>query len=342
MRAALLSGAHHFTLGGSGQPGPTQPGAPAIPDGVYPMGYQGYVKGALQPLVDLNRDWNFSTDGFDLSGFRIHGKVVWPAASGTGATVGGDGFEIVGAPGAGTSGILLDCNTHFTQTFPTFQHFSINPTVPVVSANGIMGNEFTIFDADIQGVGGDPISPNNLSNGKRPLNINADWFYCHDYVYYLTDGGSHVDGTHNDDAQIVGGTSAFFTRGYMTGCAHPTKGDGAHLRTIGRSAGPYANVPCPDGQGNSCIQITQDVDHVSCSFDRCRFGGGLYATVNLASNGNAAQLGPIYITNSLFDGNSIGGNDIGGDNDSTPGTNLVQSGNKHIDGTAIKVTRVVA
>lgn len=338
MHAALLGTVH---LAAAGQPGPGQPGAPAIPDGVYPMGFQGYVKGTKQSLVDLNRDWNFSTDGFDLSGFRIHGKVVWPAASGTG-TPGGDGFEIIGADTGTSANALLDCNTHFTQTFPTFKNFTILPTVPTVSTNGFMGNEATLFNFDISGMGGDTLSPNNL-NGLHPLNLSADWGVCHDLVYYVNDGGSHADGTHNDDCQVPGGTIATFTRIYMTGITHPTKGDGAYLRTHGPNGGTDANVPRPKGQQNSAIQITQNVSHVgTITYDRCRFGGGLYATINLASNGNAAQLGPIYVTNSLFDGNSIDGNDIGGDNSSSPGTNLVQSGNTRIDGKALVVSRVVA
>lgn len=328
--------------GGGGQPGPNSQGAPDIPDGVWPMGYQGYVKGQRQDLVDYNGDWNFANDGYDLSGRRIKGKVVWPAASGTGALVGGDGFAIVGAAGGTSANALLDCNTHFTQTFPTFQNFTILPTVPVVSTNGFMGNEATLFNVDISGVGGDPFSPNNLNNGGRPLNINLDWFYFHDYVYYLNDGGSHTDGTHNDDCQCPGGTnSTLWTRGYMTGCSDATKGDGAYLRSHGTNAGTYANVPRPLGQGNSAIQLTQDVSHVDIGFDRCRFGGGGYATVNVTGKGNAANLN-IAITNSLFDGNSLSGNDIGGDNIGSPGTTLVQSGNLRTNGHPITITRVAA
>lgn len=330
------------TIAFGGQPGPNSPGAPSIPDGVWPMGFQGYSKGIPVTLQDVHSDWDFATMGYDLSGKRIHGIVNWPAASGTGTLVGGDGFEIIGSDTGSSASAYLNCNTHFTQTFPTFSNFTILPTVPTVSTNGFMGNEATLFNVDISGVGGDPFSPNDLSNGKRPLNINLDWFYFHDYVYYLNDGGSHPDGTHNDDTQCPGGTNATpWTRGYSTGCAHPTKGDGAYLRTHGRNAGTYANVPCPDGQGNSGVQITQNVDHVNIAYDRCRFGGGLYATINLASNGSTTQLN-FAVTNSLFDGNSISGNDIGGDNSTSPGTKLVQSGNLRTNGHAITVTRVVA
>lgn len=327
--------------GGGGQPGPNSQGAPAIPDGVWPMGYQGYVKGVQQALVDYNGDWNFANDGYDLSGRRIKGKVVWPAASGTGALVGGDGFEIVGAAGGTSASALLDCNTHFTQTFPTFSNFTILPTTPTVSTNGFMGNEATLFNFDISGIGGDPYSPNDLSNGKRALNLNVDWGYCHDYVYYLNDGGSHVDGTHNDGCQCPGGTNATpWTRVYFTGCCDATKGDGAYLRSHGRNAGTFANIPCPDGQANSAVQLTQNVDLTNVWFDKCRFGGGAYATVNLTGNGGGSNL-VVKVTNSLFDGNNLSGNDIGGDNLSTPGTTLTQSGNLRTNGSAIHVTRVV-
>lgn len=325
----------------TGQPGPNSQGAPAIPDGIWPMGYQGYVKGVKQSLTVLNRDWNFGTDGFDLSGFDIRGKVVWPAASGT-SSPGGDGFIIRGAAGGSSGPALLECNTHFTQTFPTFQNFTILPTTPTVSLNGFMGNEATLFNFDISGVGGDPFSPNNLSNGGRPLNLNVDWGICHDYVYYLNDGGSHVDGTHNDGCQCPGGTNATpWTRVYFTGCCDPTKGDGAYLRSHGRNAGTFANIPCPDGQANSSVQLTQNVSHVAVTFDRCRFGGGAYATVNLTGNGGGATNLVVSVTNSLFDGNNLSGNDIGGDNSSSPGTTLTQSGNLRTNGHAITVTRVV-
>lgn len=328
MHAALLSGARRRTA----------PAAPAIPDGIYPMGSQGTADGTLPiPLTDLHRDWNFATDGLDLSGFRIHGRVVCRLNN-----IVGNRFEIIGADDGSSASPLLDFNTHFTGTPPNLKHFTINPTVPTVSANGWMGDEATLYDFDISGVGGDSLSPHNLSNGGRPLNLNADWGFLHDLVWYKTDGGSHVDGTHNDNAQIPGGTIATFTRIYFTGITHPTKGDGAYLRTNGAIAGPTANIPRPLGQQNSAIQITQNVSHVgNITFDRCRFGGGVYASINLAGNGSTTQLGPIYVTNSLFDGNALDGNDIGGDNTSSPGINLVQSGNKRIDGSAIKVTRVV-
>lgn len=299
---------------------------PAIPDGKYPMGFQGLVKGQPATLKDCG-DWNFATMGYDLSGYRIHGKVVCRANN-----IVGDGFEIVGADSGTTANALLDFNTHFTGAQPNLKHFTIKPTVPIVSVNAWMGDEATLFDFDISGVGGDGLSPNNLSNGKLPLNMKADWGYVHDLVYYKKDS-SHADGTHNDGCQIPGGSNASFTRIYFTGISHPTLGDGKFLRTNGPGTAALPG-PRPLGQINSSVMVTQDVSHVGgITFDHCRFGGGWYTTINLDSKGNSAALGPITITNSLFDGNSFYGLDIA----ASPGTILNQSGNKRIDGSAIKV-----
>lgn len=309
--------------GGGGQPGPNSPGAPTIPDGVWPMGYAGYVKGVRQDLVDLNRDWNFATDGLDLSGFRIKGKVVCRS---NGIT--GDGFEIVGADAGTSANALLDCNTHFTGAKPNLKNFTILPTTPVVSTNGFMGGEATLFNFDISGVS-DALSPNNLNTGL-PLNLNCDWGYCHDQVYYYPDS-SHSNGSHNDGAQIVGGTSATFSRIYMTGITDATKGQGAFLRSTGP---PDGLGPRPLGQQNSSIQFTQNVSHVGdITFNQCRFGGGWIATIN-CSAGSGSTLGPITVSNSLFDGNNLLHNDI---IYNPSNTTLVLSGNQLTKGGSIHV-----
>jgi hypothetical protein len=309
--------------GGGGQPGPNSPGAPAIPDGVWPMGYQGYVKGVRQDLVDLNRDWNFTTDGLDLSGFRIHGKVVCRS---NGIT--GDGFEIVGAPGGTTANALLDCNTHFTGTPPTFSNFTINPDVPVKGTNGFMGDEATLFNFDIGYVGGDALSPNNLDNGLRPLNFSADWGYCHDLVYYLID---QANGTHNDGCQVPGGTNITLTRIRMTGITSPTLGDGAALRTVGPNDG---SGPRTLGQQNSSVITTQNVSHVGAmTIDSCHIGGGWFGTINLQSVGSSTQLGPIIVTNNIFDGNDWDGYDLIIHSNS----DVTQSGNTRVDGKPLSI-----
>jgi len=296
---------------------------PTIPDGVYPMGFQGLVKGVPANLRDLGRSWNFNTDGLDLSGWRIHGMVgCAPNTVGINGIT-GDGFEIVGADNGTSANGYIDTNGHFTGAKPNFQHFTIQPNVPVKGTNGISGAEFGIYDFKILDVGGDQLSPNNMHNGYRPLNITADWGFLDHCVYYLID---QVNGTHNDNCQIPGGTVATFSRIYGTGITHPTLGDGHALRTVGPNDG---SGPRLLGQQNSSFLTTQNVSPVGdITWNLCRFGGGWYGTINLQSTGNAAQEGPITITNSLFDGNDWDGYDI----IVHPNVNFIQSGNARVDG----------
>ena len=302
---------------------------PTIPDGVYPMGFQGLVRGQPAALRDLGRDWNFNTDGLDLSGWRIHGKVgCAPNSTGINNII-GDGFEIVGSDN-GSSGNLLDCNGHFSGTIPHLQHFTIKPNVPVISVNGFMGDEAWLYDFDISQVGGDALSPNNMHNGYRALGLTCDWGFCHDQVYYYPDS-SHSNGTHNDGGQIPGGTGGTFTRIYFTGITCPTFGQDVALRTNGSGAGQGV---LPLGQQNSAIQFTQDVSHVGdILFDMCRFGGGWTASVN-CYNTSSETMGPITFSNSLWDGNNLRGNDI---IYNPAKTTLVLSGNRLVGGGAIHV-----
>jgi hypothetical protein len=312
------AGLAELDLTGSYTVAPAPSAQPAIPDGIYPMGWAS-VQGSRPPLKDCG-DWNFATMGNDLSGWRIHGAVTCRNNG-----IVGDGFEIVGAPTGSHVYALLDFNAHFA-TPPNFKHFTINPDVTVESVNGYMGDEATLFDFDISNVGGDSMSPNNLHT-SLPLNMKADWGYCHDLVWYKTDP-SHPDGTHNDDVQIPGGTTASFTRIYMTGLTSPTRGDGAYLRTTGPAASTTSLPgPRPLGQCNSAVMITQNVSKVSgITFDHCRFGGGWYSTINMVA-------GSITVTNSVFNGNSLYGLDMV----ANVGATLVQSGNTRVDGKALRI-----
>jgi hypothetical protein len=318
---------------GAGQPGPNSVGAPAIPDGVWPMGYQGYTKGVLNAgytggvtgLTVLNRDWNFTTDGLDLSGFEIRGKVVFAGQNG----VTGDGFAITGASGGSTGNAYLETNCHFTGAHPNLKNFTIKPTVTTISINGWMGDEVTLFNFDISQVGGDCLSPNNLHNSLGSLNVSLDWGYCHDQVYFYPDS-SHSNGTHNDGSQQPGGTGLTYNRVYLTGITHPTLGQDAALRSNGSGAGQGV---LPLGQQNSAMQFTQDVSHISGTWTNCRFGGGWEASVN-CYNTASETMGPLIFTNCLWDGNSHAGNDIIKSSTVT----LTLSGNKRVDGSAITVS----
>lgn len=295
-------------------PAPTKP---AIPDGVYPMGWAS-VQATRPPLKDYEGDWDFAKMGLDLSGWQIHGAVNFRLPN-----IVGDGFKVVGAP-AGTSGnALLDFNTNFTGTPPNLKHFTVAPDVSVMGVNGWMGCEATLFDFDIWGTS-DGLSPNNLHNTSGPLNLKADWGFVHDLVYWRNDP-SHPDGSHNDGCQIPGGKGATITRVYFTGLSHPTRGDGVLLRKTGPGTTSLPG-PRPGGQVNSSVMITQNVAAVDVAFDQCRFGGGWYSTINMTA-------GKLTVTNSVFDGNSFYGLDMV----ANTGATLVQSGNRRVDGKPLKV-----
>lgn len=335
----------------TGQPGPDSPGAPAIPDGVWPMGYQGYVNGVPQPgyvpggssgLQVMNRDWNFTTDGKDLSGWEIHGIVkCWTAGNVGIPGIKGNGFLIFGPDAGANVDAYLDCNAHWADasTRPVFENYTMVPTTSLSGVNGLMGCEFTSFNADISGFA-DNLSPNNLHNGGAPLNITCDWFYFHDPVWFKTDptDPGHADGNHNDClAEIVGGTNATFSRGWSTGLCHPTKGDGAYLRSHGPDGGYLPGTPRPLGQGNSSVQFTQNVSHVGgIVFNSVRFGGGWAGTVNCATKGSSTPLGPITFNDCLWDGNYLaGGWDIVG---SAAPANIIRNNCKRVDGSALRVS----
>lgn len=309
---------------------------PTIPDGIWPMGVDSpNSPHTAASLTDYIGDWNFGTMGLDLSGYRIHGRVVCNVNG-----IHGDGFEVIGQASGPTVPALIDCNHHFTGAIPNLKHFTVKPQTPNCTTNALMGDEFNIYDFDFSETC-DGLSPNNLSNGKLPLNIIADWGYIHDLVYYYPDtcDAGHTDGTHNDNCQIPGGTGAKFTRIYMTGLSHPTLGQGAFLRTTGPSTGPVPGKR-PKGQLNSSIQFTQNVSHVGdITYDMCRFGGGEIATINCSAGTSLTpgKLGPITVTNSIFNGDALLGYDIIYNPTKGPGTTLIQSGNKRADGSAIVV-----
>lgn len=316
-------------------PAPVQSTAPAIPDGVYPMGSQGTLDGTKPiTLKDYQGDWDFAKMGLDLSGWRIHGSVICRQDG-----IKGDRVEIVGLAGGSKGNALLDTNGPF-KVAPNFRHITIAPTVSVAGVNAWMGNALHAYDFNFWGAT-DILSPNNLHSGKGPLDVVLDWGYGHDNAYALVDptDTSHQDGCHCDGCQVPGGIGGMkVTRTYLTGITSPTRLDGAALRTKGPngpapSGDAFTKAPRPKGQGNSAIQITQHVSRVTgIVFDHCRLGGGEYATVNISSSGGTTPV-QIAITNTIFDGNSFYGLDVG----ATKGTIVDLTGSKRLDGTALKV-----
>lgn len=279
---------------------------PPIPDGIYPMGYQGPAS-ALKDVGDVNA----TGDDVDVSGLRIHGRINVLAGG-----VHGKGFEIVGDPKGSTGWqALINCSSNKVKA-ANFSQFTIRPDVPIAGLNGVQGHDVTIDDWDISRVI-DVLSPSNVALSNSDLNFHASWGYGHDHAWFKNDP-AHADGSHADGCQIVDGTGVLLDTVRLTGLVAPD---------IVKSQGKATP------QTNSAIQIDQSPGLVTGILVQNSYLGGGGVTVNLFGSGKQLNFGSL--SNVIFGGNSQFGIDVL----MAPTTTITLAGNTRVDGKPVVVSR---